>query len=119
MSSVAESVLRDARASRRGSANVLESVQLLADGCRAFDDHCAGGIEPNLPVIERHLRESLMTVTALNPRIGYDKAAAIAKKAHRDGTTLREAALALGHVTAEQFDAWVRPEAMVGPAGRG
>ena len=94
--------------------NVLESVQLIADACGAFNDHCAVGIAPNLPVIEKHLHESLMTVTALNPYIGYDRAAEIAKKAHKDGTTLREAALALGHVTSEQFDQWVRPEKMTG-----
>lgn len=94
--------------------NVLESVQLIADTCGAFNEHCAVGIEPNLPVIEKHLHESLMTVTALNPYIGYDRAAEIAKKAHKDGTTLREAALALGHVTSGQFDQWVRPEKMTG-----
>ena len=95
--------------------NVLESVQLIADACGAFNEHCAVGIAPNLPVIAKHLHESLMTVTALNPYIGYDRAAEIAKKAHTDGTTLRAAALALGHVTAEQFDQWVRPEKMTGP----
>ena len=94
--------------------NLLESAQLIADACGAFNDNCAVGIEPNRPVIEAHVRDSLMVVTALNPRIGYDKAAAIAKKAHHEGTTLREAALALGHVTPEQFDAWVRPELMTG-----
>jgi fumarate hydratase class II len=95
--------------------NLLESIQLLADACGAFNDHCAVGIEPNLPVIEKHLRESLMTVTALNPYIGYERAAKIAQKAHKEGTNLKEAALALGHVTAEQFDEWVRPEKMTGP----
>ena len=95
--------------------NVLESVQLIADACGAFNEHCAVGIAPNLPVIAKHLHESLMTVTALNPYIGYDRAAEIAKKAHTDGTTLRAAALALGHVTSEQFDQWVRPEKMTGP----
>jgi fumarate hydratase class II len=94
--------------------NVLESVQLIADACGAFNEHCAVGIAPNLPVIEKHLHESLMTVTALNPYIGYDRAAEIAKRAHKDGTTLREAALVLGHVTSEQFDQWVRPEKMTG-----
>ena len=94
--------------------NVLESVQLIADACGAFNEHCAVGIAPNLPVIAQHLHASLMTVTALNPYIGYDRAAEIAKKAHTDGTTLRAAALALGHVTAEQFDQWVRPEKMTG-----
>jgi fumarate hydratase class II len=94
--------------------NVLESIQLLADACGAFTDHCAAGIEPNLPVINKHLHESLMTVTALNPHIGYDRSAQIAKKAHKDGTTLKEAALALGFVTEEQFEQWVRPEQMTG-----
>lgn len=94
--------------------NLLESVQLLSDACNAFNDHCAVGIEPNMPVIEKNLYESLMTVTALNPHIGYDKSAQIAKKAHQDGTILKEAALALGYVSAEQFDQWVRPEDMTG-----
>jgi fumarate hydratase class II len=80
----------------------------------SFDEHCAVGIEPNRERIDELLRRSLMLVTALNPHIGYDKAAQIAKKAHKEGTTLREAALALGHVTPEQFDEWVRPEQMVG-----
>ena len=95
--------------------NLLESIQLIADACGAFNDHCAVGIEPNLPTIEEHLGRSLMTVTALNPHIGYEKAAEIAKKAHKDGTNLREAALVLGHVTAEQYEEWVRPEEMTGP----
>jgi fumarate hydratase class II len=93
----------------------LQSVRLLADGAASFEAHCARGIEPNRERIAELLQRSLMLVTALNPHIGYDKAAAIAKKAHREGTTLREAAIASGHVSAEQFDAWVRPEAMVGP----
>lgn len=97
--------------------NLLESVQLIGDACGAFTDHCAAGIEPNTPRIEAHLNESLMTVTALNPHIGYEKAAEIAKKAHKDGTSLREAALALGHLSADEFDAWVRPAEMVGPKG--
>ncbi len=91
----------------------LWSVRLLADGAASFDENCASGIEPNRERIESLLRNSLMLVTALNPHIGYDKAAQIAKKAHRDATTLREAALALGFVTPEQFDEWVRPEAMI------
>ena len=95
--------------------NLLESIQLIADACGAFNDHCAVGIEPNLPTIEEHLGSSLMIVTALNPHIGYEKAAEIAKKAHKDGTNLRDAALALGHVTAEQYEEWVRPEEMTGP----
>ncbi len=95
--------------------NLLESIQLIADACGAFNDHCAVGIEPNLPTIEEYLGSSLMIVTALNPHIGYEKAAEIAKKAHGDGTDLRAAALALGHVTAEQYEEWVRPEEMTGP----
>jgi fumarate hydratase class II len=91
----------------------LQSCRLLADGCDSFRERCAAGIEPNRARIEELLDRSLMLVTALNPHIGYDNAARIAKKAHADGTTLREAALALGLVTAEQFDAWVRPADMV------
>ncbi len=94
--------------------NFLQSVRLLADGMRSFNDHCAVGIEPNRARIDELVARSLMLVTALNPHIGYDKAAQIAKKAHREGTSLREAALALGHVTAEQFDQWVVPARMVG-----
>jgi fumarate hydratase class II len=93
----------------------LQSVRLLADGARSFDEHCAHGIEPKRERITALLQGSLMLVTALNPHIGYDQAAQIAKRAHRDGTTLREAAVASGLVTAEQFDEWVRPEQMVGP----
>jgi fumarate hydratase class II len=95
--------------------NVLESAQLLADACRSFDQHCARGIEPEPRRIGEHLDNSLMLVTALVPHIGYEKAAQIALKAHREGLTLREAALALGFVTAQQFAEWVRPEAMIGP----
>jgi fumarate hydratase, class II len=94
--------------------NFLQSARLLADGCASFRENCAAGIEPNRERIGELMRRSLMLVTALNPHIGYDQAAQIAKKAHAEGTTLREAALALGVVTAEQFDAWVRPEDMVG-----
>jgi fumarate hydratase class II len=94
--------------------NFQQSVRLLADGMRSFNDHCAVGIEPNRERIAELVSRSLMLVTALNPHIGYDKAAQIAKKAHKEGTTLREAALATGYVTAEQFDQWVRPEKMVG-----
>lgn len=97
--------------------NLLESVQLIADACGAFNDHCAVGIEPNTPRIEEHLRDSLMIVTALNPHIGYEKAAEIAKKAHKEGTSLREAALSLGHLSPEEFDAWVRPADMTQPKG--
>jgi fumarate hydratase class II len=96
------------------AANVLQSGRLLGDACVSFNDRCAAGIEPNLPVIQKHLENSLMLVTSLNPHIGYDNAAAIAKKAHKEGTTLREAALALNLLTNEQFDAWVKPEDMVG-----
>ncbi len=94
--------------------NFLQSVRLLADAMVSFNDHCAVGIEANLERIDALMHNSLMLVTALNPHIGYDKAAEIAKKAHREGTTLKAAALASGHVTAEQFDAWVVPEKMVG-----
>jgi len=91
---------------------VLQSLQLLGDVCVSFDKFCAVGIEPDRPRIAEHLQQSLMLVTALNPHIGYDRAAQIAKKAYHDGTTLKEAALALAFVTAEEFDAWVRPEKM-------
>jgi fumarate hydratase class II len=95
--------------------NVLQSIRLLADGIKSFDEHCARGIEPNRARIGELLQRSLMLVTALNPHIGYDKAAAIAKHAHREGTTLKAAALALGYVSEQQFDEWVRPERMIGP----
>lgn len=94
--------------------NFLQSVRLLADGMRSFNDHCAVGIEPNRDRIAQLVSGSLMLVTALNPHIGYDKAAAIAKKAHHSGSSLRDAAIASGHVTADQFDAWVVPANMVG-----
>jgi len=93
----------------------LQSARLLADGCRSFDEHCARGIEANEARIRELLERSLMLVTALSPHIGYDKAAEIAKHAHRSGGTLREAALDLGYVSAEDFDRWVRPESMLGP----
>lgn len=93
--------------------NFLQSARLLKDGIISFNKHCAHGIEPNLPRIQELLDKSLMLVTALNTHIGYDKAAQIAKKAHKDGSTLKEAALALGFVTAEEFNNWVRPEHMV------
>jgi fumarate hydratase class II len=95
--------------------NVLESIRLLADACAAFDTHCARGIEPDLPRLRGHLDDSLMLVTALNPHIGYEKSAEIARKAWQEGTSLKAAALALGHVTEKEFDAWVRPEDMLGP----
>ncbi|HWX23884.1 MAG TPA: class II fumarate hydratase [Vicinamibacteria bacterium] len=94
--------------------NFLMSARLLADGCRSFRDNCALGIEPNRDRIESHLRHSLMLVTALNPHIGYDNAARIAKTALKTGKTLKETAVELGLLTPEQFDAWVRPEDMVG-----
>jgi fumarate hydratase class II len=97
--------------------NFLQSVRLLADGTKSFNRHCAAGIEANRERIATLVNESLMLVTALNPHIGYDKAAQIAKKAHREGTTLKAAALALGHVTEAQFDSWVRPEIMLGEPG--
>jgi len=93
----------------------LQSARLLADGCRSFEEHCARGIEPDAARIRELLERSLMLVTALSPHIGYDRAAEIAKKAHKEGTTLREAALALGYVSAADFDRWVRPEAMIRP----
>ena len=93
----------------------LQSARLLADGCRSFEEHCARGIEPDEARIRELVEGSLMLVTALAPHIGYDRAAEIAKKAHREGSTLREAALALGYVSAQDFDRWVRAEAMIGP----
>jgi fumarate hydratase class II len=95
--------------------NALESIELLADSVRSFDARCAQGIEPMRERIAQHLDESLMTVTALNPHIGYENAAKIAQKAHRDGTSLREAALALRLVSAEDFDRWMDPKAMTLP----
>ncbi len=94
--------------------NVLMAARLLGDAAESFNDRCAVGIEPNAPMIKRHLDNSLMLVTALNPHIGYDKAAAIAKKAHKEGTSLKDAALALGYLSAEEFERIVRPETMVG-----
>ena len=94
----------------------LQSVRLLADGCRSFEEHCARGIEANQDRIRELVERSLMLVTALSPHIGYDRAAEIAKKAHRDGSTLREAALALGYVKADDFDRWMRPASMLGPS---
>ena len=92
----------------------LQSSRLLADGCRSFEEHCARGIQPDVARIGELVERSLMLVTALAPHIGYDRAAEIAKKAHREGSTLREAALALGYVSAADFDRWVRADAMVG-----
>ena len=96
------------------AANFLQSAQLLADACISFDEHCAAGIEPNLPRIKQQLDNSLMLVTALNTKIGYENAAKIAKAAHKNGTTLREEAVKSGLLTAEQFDDWVHPADMVG-----
>lgn len=97
--------------------NLLHSVRLLADACHSFTEHCAVGIEPNREMIQRHVANSLMLVTALNPHIGYDNAAKVAKKAHAEGTTLRESALALGLLSGEDFDRWVRAEEMLKPEG--
>ena len=94
-------------------SNVLRSVNLLASGCRNFEQHCAAGITANKARIEALMRESLMLVTALNQHIGYDHAAQIAKHAHQKGITLKESALALGLVSDTDFDRWVRPEKMV------
>ena len=94
--------------------NVLQSATLIGDACVSFNDHCAVGIEPNYKAIEAHLNNSLMLVTALNTKIGYEKAAKIAKTAHENGTTLKEEAINLGYLTAEEFDQWVIPGNMVG-----
>lgn len=94
--------------------NLLQSARLIADASVSFDKHCAKGIEPNHEVIRKLVGNSLMLVTALNPKIGYYKAAEIAQKAHQEGTTLREAALDTGYLSAEEFDEWVRPEDMIG-----
>jgi fumarate hydratase class II len=96
------------------AANFLQSARLIGDACASFNDHCATGIEPNYAGIKKHLENSLMLVTALNPHIGYENAAKIAKKALKENLSLREAALGLGLLTNEQFDQWVRPEDMIG-----
>ncbi|MBS1542147.1 MAG: class II fumarate hydratase, partial [Bacteroidetes bacterium] len=95
------------------AANVLQSARLLGDACMSFNEKCAEGIVPNLPIIKRHMENSLMLVTALNTHIGYENAAKIAKKAHKENKTLRAAAVELGLLTSEQFDEWVKPEKMV------
>ena len=95
--------------------NVLESIELLAEACRSFDEHCARGIEPDEKGIKRHLENSLMLVTALNPHIGYEKAAQISLKAYREDISLKAAALKLGYLTEAQFDEWVRPADMTRP----
>jgi fumarate hydratase class II len=96
--------------------NVLHSTRLLADACRSFTEHCVVGIEPDRERIGQYVRDSLMLVTALNPHIGYDKAAKVAQKAHAEGTSLRDACVALGFLSGEEFDRLVRPEAMIGQA---
>lgn len=96
-------------------SNVLRSIRLLSDCSRAFTNNCVVGIQANRENINKIMNESLMLVTALNPHIGYDKAAKIAKTAHKEGTTLKEAALKLGYLTEQQFNEWVRPEQMLGP----
>jgi len=95
--------------------NLLQSIRLLADACESFNDNCAVGIKPRKDRIDELMQKSLMLVTALNPHIGYDKAAKIAKKAHADGSTLKEAAVALGILDEKQFDEFVKPAEMVGP----
>ena len=95
--------------------NVLHSARLLGDAARSFADRCVAGIEANTDRINQLMEQSLMLVTALNPHIGYDNAAKVAKKAFADGTTLKEAAIALSLLTAEQYDEWVRPENMIEP----
>lgn len=97
--------------------NVLQSIELLSDACRSFTDHCLVGIVPNYERIKYLMENSLMLVTALNPHIGYDNSAKIAKKAHKEGTSLKEAGIALGLLTSEQFDEWVIPEDMIKPRG--
>lgn len=99
------------------ASNVLQSARLIGDACVSFNEKCAAGIVPNEAIIKQHLENSLMLVTALNPHIGYENAAKIAKTAHKENKTLREAAIALGLLTSEQFDEWVKPEKMVGSLG--
>src|SRR5690606_22465798 len=96
------------------AANFLESARLIGDACVSFNDNCAIGIEPNESNIRKNLNNSLMLVTALNTHIGYDKASKIAKTAHENGTTLKEEAINLGYLSAEQFDEWVDPAKMIG-----
>jgi len=96
--------------------NLLQSIRLLADACESFSDNCVAGIEPRRENIDRHLHHSLMLVTALSPSIGYDNAAKVAKKAHAENKTLKEAAVAMGLLTEDEFDKAVRPEQMIGPA---
>jgi len=96
------------------AANFLQSARLIGDACVSFTDHCAKGIEPNYEGIKKHLENSLMLVTALNPHIGYEKAAKIAKKALKENLSLREAAIALEFLTDAEFTEWVKPEDMIG-----
>ncbi len=98
--------------------NLMQSIRLLGDGMRSFDEHCVRGIEPRHGRIAENLERSLMLVTALVPHLGYDRAAEIARKAHQEGGTLRTAALALGHVSEEDFDRWMQPAAMLGMPDR-
>ena len=97
------------------TANLLNSMRLIGDACDTFTKNCVNGIVANTDRIDQLLHGSLMLVTVLNPYIGYDKASIIAKSAHKNGTTLKEAAVASGYLTAEQFDEWIRPEQMIGP----
>jgi len=94
--------------------NFILSAKLIGDACNSFDKNCAKGLKPNLPKIEANLQNSLMLVTALNTKIGYDKASEIAKKAYKEGSTLKAAALKLEYLTGEEFDKWVRPKDMIG-----
>ena len=96
------------------AANFLHSARLLGDACISFDQNCAKGIEPNFPNLKKNLENSLMLITALNTKIGYEKAAKIAKTAHENGTTLRQESISLGLLSGEEFDQWVRPEDMCG-----
>ena len=96
--------------------NLLQSIRLMGDAALSFTDNCVAGIEANVERIESLRDQSLMLVTALNPHIGYDNATLVAKKAHKEGTSLKDAAVALGLMSAEQFDEWVRPENMIGPS---
>jgi fumarate hydratase class II len=99
--------------------DILHAIELLADGCRSFREHCIEGLEADTVAIDRHVKNSLMLVTALAPSIGYDKAAEIAKKGHHEGLTLRDAALATGYISGEDFDAVVKPEEMTRPTAGG
>ena len=96
--------------------DLMHAIELLTDGCRSFREHCVAGLEADTVRIGEHVANSLMLVTALTPKIGYDKAAQIAKKAHHEGTNLKAAALALGYLTEAEFDALLRPELMTGPS---